>query len=203
MEKNRRRILRWRDLRFHTGFSEWLSHVYYGEDLTALLALFDIAKDGEIHRKAEMVIDLILLDMALNTFKGVFGSTHGRAYENTKKWASNEGTTDTSKLLFGMGVFSGGDTSQPHGSRRYGSLTKPEFLSYGALSSNAIISWMMRSRFCLRLGTSSERLSSSISNRHAVAYSCRKIRLAPCTAEWMAANCCRISRQSRSSPNMP
>ena len=28
----------WLDLRFHTGFSEWLSHVYYDEDLTALLA---------------------------------------------------------------------------------------------------------------------------------------------------------------------
>ncbi len=109
MQKNRRRILRWLDLRFHTGFSEWLSHVYYDEDLTALLALFDFAEDAEIQRKAEMVINLLLLDMALNSFKGVFGSTHGRAYENTKKWASNEGTTDTSKLLFGMGVFSGFD----------------------------------------------------------------------------------------------
>ena len=28
------RILRWLDLRFRTGFSEWLSHVYYDEDLT-------------------------------------------------------------------------------------------------------------------------------------------------------------------------
>jgi hypothetical protein len=109
MERNRPRILRWLDLRFHTGFSEWLSHVYYDEDLTALLSLYDFAKDDEIRRTAEMVIDLLLLDMALNSFKGVFGSTHGRAYENTKKWASNEGTTDTSKLLFGMGVFSGFD----------------------------------------------------------------------------------------------
>ena len=109
IELNCKRILRWLDLRFHTGFSEWLSHVYYDEDLTALLSLYDFAQDDEIRRKAEMVIDLLLLDMALNSFKGVFGSTHGRAYENTKKWASNEGTTDTSKLLFGMGVFSGFD----------------------------------------------------------------------------------------------
>ncbi len=109
MELNRQRILRWLDLRFHTGFSEWLSHVYYDEDLTALLALYDFAADDEIRRKAEMVIDLLVFDMALNSFKGVFGSTHGRAYENTKKWASNEGTTDTSKLLFGMGIFSGFD----------------------------------------------------------------------------------------------
>lgn len=109
MARNRVRILRWLELRFRTGFSEWLSHVYYDEDLTALLALYDFAKDEEIRIKAEMVIDLLLLDMALNSFRGVFGSTHGRAYENTKKWASNEGTTDTSKLLFGTGIFSGFD----------------------------------------------------------------------------------------------
>ena len=109
VEINRKRILRWLDLRFRTGFSEWLSHVYYDEDLVALLALYDFGNDNEIRGKAEMVIDLILLDMVLNSFKGVFGSTHGRSYENTKKWASNEGTTDTSKLLFGTGIFSGFD----------------------------------------------------------------------------------------------
>lgn len=109
VERNRTRILRWLDLRFRTGFSEWLSHVYYDEEFAALLALHDFALDEEVRRKAAMVLDLLLLDMALNTFRGVFGSTHGRAYENTKKWASNEGTTDTSKLLFGTGVFSSFD----------------------------------------------------------------------------------------------
>ncbi len=109
MAQNRPRILRWLDLRFHTGFSEWLSHVYYDEDLTALLALVDFCQDDEIRRRAAMVIDLLLLDMALNSYRGVFGSTHGRAYANTKRWASNEGTTDTSKLLFGTGLFSGFD----------------------------------------------------------------------------------------------
>jgi hypothetical protein len=109
IEKNRTRILKWLDMRFRSGFSEWLSHVYYDEDLVALLSLYDFAEDEEIKNRAEIVIDLILLDISLNSFKGVFGSTHGRAYENTKKWASNEGTTDTSKLLFGMGIFSGFD----------------------------------------------------------------------------------------------
>ena len=109
MERNRPRILRWLDLRFHTGFSEWLSHVYYDEDLTALLNLVDFCEDEEIVEKSKMVIDLLVLDMALNSFQGVFASTHGRSYDNTKKWASNEGTADTGKLLFGMGIFSGYD----------------------------------------------------------------------------------------------
>jgi len=115
MEHNRPRILRWLDMHFRTGFNEWLSHVYYDEDLTALLSLYDFCEDKEIRTKAEMVIDLILLDMVLNSFKGVFGSTHGRAYENTKKWASNEGTTDTMKLLFGMGIYSAFDSMSAAG----------------------------------------------------------------------------------------
>ncbi len=109
MALNRSRILRWLELRFHTGFSEWLSHVYYDEDLTALLAIYDFADDPELRQRAGLVLNLLVYDIALNSFRGVFGSTHGRAYENTKKWASNEGTSDTCKLLFGMGVYSGFD----------------------------------------------------------------------------------------------
>ena len=78
--------------------------------LTALLSLLDFCQDQEIRLKAQQVIDLLLLDMVVNSFKGVFGSTHGRSYENTKKWASNEGTSDTMKLLFGMGEFSAFDS---------------------------------------------------------------------------------------------
>ncbi|MBE2222377.1 MAG: hypothetical protein IAF02_12590 [Anaerolineae bacterium] len=109
MEKAHQRILRWLDFRFYTGFNEWLSHVYYDEDITALLSLVDFCQDDEIVRKSTMILDLLLLDMALNSFKGVFGSTHGRSYENTKKWASNEGTIDITKLMFGMGQYSGFD----------------------------------------------------------------------------------------------
>lgn len=109
MVRSRPRILRWLDLRFRTGFSEWLSHVYYDEDMAALLSLVDFCQDALIQEQARCVLDLMLLDMAVNSFRGVFGSTHGRSYENTKKWASNEGTTDTQKLAFGMGVFSGFD----------------------------------------------------------------------------------------------
>jgi len=109
MALSRPRIRRWLYLRFRTGFSEWLSHVYYDEDLTALLSLVDFCADAEIASRAAMVIDLLLLDIVLNSHRGVFGSSHGRAYENTKKWAGQEGTTDTAKLLFGQGQWSGFD----------------------------------------------------------------------------------------------
>ncbi|PKO16092.1 MAG: hypothetical protein CVU39_08670 [Chloroflexi bacterium HGW-Chloroflexi-10] len=105
IEVVRRRILRWLDLRFRSGFSEWLSHVYYDEDLTALLNLVDFCTERQISEQAKKIIHLLLLDMALQTYKGVYGCTHGRSYANGKRWVVDETTTDTGKLLFGVGVF--------------------------------------------------------------------------------------------------
>jgi hypothetical protein len=101
----RRRVERWLALRFRTGFSEWLSHVYYDEDLVAVLALADFAADPGLRRRAAMVADLLLLDLALHSFRGVFASTHGRSYERNKKHAAEESTTDTAKLVLGTGRF--------------------------------------------------------------------------------------------------
>jgi hypothetical protein len=106
---HRPRIDRWLEMRFKSGFSEWLSNVYYDEDWAALLNLVDFAEDAELRERARIVIDLSLFDMAVNSFQGVFGSTHGRSYEQNKKWAALEGTTDTAKLLFGTGAFSAYD----------------------------------------------------------------------------------------------
>jgi len=104
MARHRPRILRWLDLRYRTGFSEWLSNVYYDEDLTGLLSLVDLCADQDLALRATMVTDLLLLDLALNSYQGVFGSTHGRSYEEHKKWAAHESTTDVEWLLFGMGM---------------------------------------------------------------------------------------------------
>jgi hypothetical protein len=109
------RIRRWLDQRFRTGFSEWLSNVYYDEDLTALLSLIDFCRDDEIRQRAAMVVDLLLLDVALNSYRGVMACTHGRSYEAQKKWAAAEDVADVQKLLFGGsqnggGRFSGGES---------------------------------------------------------------------------------------------
>jgi hypothetical protein len=109
MAIHRPRIDRWLAMRFQSGFSEWLSNVYYDEDWAALINLVDFADDDELRKRACMILDLSLFDMALNSFRGVFGSTHGRSYEQNKKWAALEGTTDTAKLLFGSGAFSAYD----------------------------------------------------------------------------------------------
>ncbi len=101
----RPRILRWLDLRYRTGFSEWLSNCYYEEDLAALMSLVDFCADEEIRQRATIVVDLVLADMALNSFHGAFGSTHGRTYERQKKWPDKESTDAIARLMFGMNAF--------------------------------------------------------------------------------------------------
>lgn len=113
MAAHRPRVLRWLDFRFRTGFSEWLSNVYYDADMTALLNLTDFCEDPEIAGRAAMVLDMVLADIACNSFKGVFGSTHGRTYEDERKHARAENTTLTQCILFGRGTLDGGGMSGP------------------------------------------------------------------------------------------
>jgi hypothetical protein len=105
MERARPRLMKWMNLRFRTGFNEWLSNVYYDENIAALLTLADFCDDPLLARGAHCILDLIFFDIALNSFRGTFGSTHGRNYERQKKSGCHESTTDTQKIAFGMGVF--------------------------------------------------------------------------------------------------
>ncbi|MCP4756174.1 MAG: hypothetical protein GY866_35375, partial [Proteobacteria bacterium] len=50
MAKAEKRILKWLELRFLTGFSEWLSHIYYDEDMTALINLVDFCDNPKIRQ---------------------------------------------------------------------------------------------------------------------------------------------------------
>ena len=111
MNRFRPRIERWLDLRFRSGFSEWLSHVYYNEDLPPLLNLVEFAHDPKLVRSATMVIDVILLDIVLNQFRGTMGSTHGRSYERHKKDGGRESTGSVVRMLVGTNVYRAGNMS--------------------------------------------------------------------------------------------
>ena len=110
METFRPRVMRWLELRYKSGFSEWLSNVYYDEDIPALVALVELAEDEEIKQLATMVLDLVLADIALNQYEGTFGSTHGRTYED-KMGGSRDNTGSTARLLFGLNEFGPGNMS--------------------------------------------------------------------------------------------
>lgn len=101
------RILEWLALRYRTGFSEWLSNLYYDEDMTALLSLVEFSADEELALKAKIVLDLLVFDLALHIHRGLLVSTHGRTYGKEKRHPFADSVSDTAKLLFGTGIFSG------------------------------------------------------------------------------------------------
>lgn len=111
MKRFRPRIDRWLDLRFRSGFSEWLSHVYYNEDFPPLFNLIQYADDEELVNRASMVVDLMLYDVCLNQFRGTLGSTHGRSYERQKKDGGSEATGSVLKLLSGFNKYEAGNMS--------------------------------------------------------------------------------------------
>lgn len=87
----RERILTWLEQRWLYGFTEWYSNTYYLEDIAPLANLIDFAEDPEIVVKAKIVLDLLLYDMATQSWQGTFISTSGRMYANGKRYAEKNG----------------------------------------------------------------------------------------------------------------
>lgn len=79
MARARPKIERWLDERWESGFAEWHSLVYYQKDATPLLALVEFAEDEEIAARAAMILDLLLMDLATHTYRGMVAATHGRS----------------------------------------------------------------------------------------------------------------------------
>ena len=85
MEIAKGRLNIWFEQRFDYGFVEWYSNTYYVEDIGPLSNLIDFAEDEEIQQKSTMIMDLLLYDLATQSYKGALMSTSGRCYENGKK----------------------------------------------------------------------------------------------------------------------
>jgi hypothetical protein len=97
--------LEWLRARGTTGFTEWDSNCYFEEDLLALSHLHDLAEADEVRELAAIVMDKMLFTIAVNSYKGVFGSTHGRTYAPLIKGGQLEATSPITRLLWGMGVW--------------------------------------------------------------------------------------------------
>lgn len=93
----------WLEQRARFGFSEWLSNCYFEEDLIGLLNLYDFAQDEELRQRARAIIDVIALEIALHSYHGVLGATHGRTYAAWIKGGRAAPTTAIAWLLFGVG----------------------------------------------------------------------------------------------------
>ncbi len=105
MARARERILRWIDLKARVGFTEWDSNCYYDEDMTPLLNLADFAEDEEIAGRAAMILDVMFLDMAVDSFRGTYGTSHGRTYPVHVLSGRTEATSAVQKIAWGLGTF--------------------------------------------------------------------------------------------------
>lgn len=101
-DRGRARLEDWFDTRLRLGFSEWHSSVYYEEDAAALSLLTDLSADEPIARQAAALMDLLLLDMALHSFRGYMGAASGRCYEAQKCDLRRQHTLGIARKAFGL-----------------------------------------------------------------------------------------------------
>ncbi len=104
-EKGERMAISWLQTRGRGGFQEWDSNCYFEQDLLALSHLADLSENPEVYELAAVIIDKMLFTMALNSYRGAFGSTHGRTYTPLIKGARLESIAGIGRLMWGMGVF--------------------------------------------------------------------------------------------------
>ena len=84
MAKARKRVLDWMEMRWNYGFTEFYSSVYYKEDVGGMINLIDFA-DDEISKRMQIIMDLLMYDVATQNVKTMFISVSGRAYEGNRK----------------------------------------------------------------------------------------------------------------------
>lgn len=108
-DKARDQVLRWISYRARTGPAEWDSIPYYNMDLAALLNLVEFAQDPEVQMRATMMVDLLIFDLAVNSYYGQLGTSHGRAYTNNVLSAAGDSLLTFQALVFGCGRLQSAD----------------------------------------------------------------------------------------------
>jgi hypothetical protein len=105
-DKARTKLLSWIDLKARIGFSEWDSNCYYDEDIAPLLNLVDFASDPEVQHRAKMLLDVMFFDMAVDSFQGVYGTSHGRTYPRHLLKGHADAMATARKLAWNRAEFS-------------------------------------------------------------------------------------------------
>ncbi|GHU09483.1 hypothetical protein FACS1894151_07320 [Spirochaetia bacterium] len=104
-ERGGQRIAQWIDWRARFGYSEWLSNTYYGEDLLALVLVCGLGHDIPLVKKAGMLIELTLFDIAVNAYNGTLAATNGRAYTVPTLRPDTSAVSPVCKLYWGEGSY--------------------------------------------------------------------------------------------------
>ena len=137
MEKSRKRILDWLEMRWNYGFTEYNSEVYYKEDIGALINLIDYVQDQEIVIKCKIILDLLMHDVAIQNIHTMMVSTSGRAYEGNRKGGPKVTLGGATEYFWGNGdpIHSG----MVHGMMYSDNYDLPEVIKEIAMDTNNVV----------------------------------------------------------------
>jgi hypothetical protein len=104
-ERGERLALAWMRARGSGGFAAWDAPRCVENNLVALVHLIEFAECEGVWEMAGVLMDKIFFTLALNSYKGIFGSTHGRVHAPDVYGGLLDPTAGISRLMWGMGVF--------------------------------------------------------------------------------------------------
>lgn len=87
--------------RARRGWGEFDSACYIVPDLECLLSLFDFAASGEIRHLADRMLNVRLVDMAVDSLEGMYCGAHGRIYQRDALDHRDESSLPLQYLYFG------------------------------------------------------------------------------------------------------
>lgn len=96
--------LTWLEKRAAYGFEEWDANGYLAADTVLLASLANLAQNSRIKKLSAHLIDVIFLSLALNSYKGSFGSTHGRTGWEYIRDSRSEPIAPLTYYGWGLGV---------------------------------------------------------------------------------------------------
>ncbi len=84
MQKAKKRIDAWMKQRFDYGFSEYLSNNYLAEDIAPMANFIAYSMDKKAVEQMKIIVDILWLDVALNSVNNRFVTVSSRMYGNNK-----------------------------------------------------------------------------------------------------------------------
>jgi hypothetical protein len=95
----------WLQRRAQRGYAAWNSNSIFADIVTALAHLVTWAESEAVAQLALALLDKTLFLMAVNSFKGAYGASHGATNAAMLKSAQLEATSGLMSMLWGTGVF--------------------------------------------------------------------------------------------------
>lgn len=144
--KGRLYITEWLRQRGRFGFDEWHSNSYYPICVAPLLNVYDFAiqEDAKLRQMAGAALDYLFFNLAADSYRGVFGTTHGRSYGVNLKYPDLEGTAATCWTLYGTGSLVAGSSGMAPVSIATSKYVLPPILARIATDDTAIVESRVR-----------------------------------------------------------